>query len=113
MVEDNLGSTVEWSLANPASNVVQVLVRQLNISPILAQILAARQLLDPQLCRAFLNPAAQPLLDPLLLRDMPAALERIRRALATKENILAYGDYDVDGTCSLAILQRSLELLGG
>ena len=46
-------------------------------------------------------------------RDIPAAVERIRRALATKEHTLAYGDYDVDGTCSLAILQWSLELLGG
>ena len=49
MAEDNLGSRVEWSLANPASSVAQDLVRELNISPILAQILAARQLLDPQL----------------------------------------------------------------
>lgn len=113
MVKDNLGSTTEWTLANPAVHVVKDLAAQLQISPILAQILAARNMVDPQTCRDFLNPIAQPLLDPLLLRDMDLAVDRIRRAIAGHERILAYGDYDVDGTCSLAILKRSLEILGG
>ena len=109
MLEDNLASTSEWTVASSAVNVVKDLANQLRISPILAQILAARNLVDPQTCRNFLNPFSQP----MLLRDMGVAVKRIEQALATGEKMLAYGDYDVDGTCSLAILKRSLEILGG
>ena len=49
----------------------------------------------------------------MLLQDLDVAVERIARAITSGERILAYGDYDVDGTCSLAILKRALELLGG
>lgn len=52
------------------------------------------------------------MLDPFLLRDMDLAVTRIHRAINAQERILAYGDYDVDGTCSLAIFKRSLEILG-
>ena len=107
------GSTAEWTLENHACKDVKALAERFKVSPILAQILAARNILDPEACRKFLNPTAQPLLDPMLLRDMTVAVKRIERALARREQILAYGDYDVDGTCSLAILKRSLDLIGG
>lgn len=112
VVKDNHGFTTEWTLANPAVHVVEYLAAELQISPVLARILFARNMVDPHTCRNFLDPAAQALLDPFLLRDMDQAVKRIHRAIAAQERILAYGDYDVDGTCSLAIFKRSLELLG-
>src|SRR5664279_3651901 len=47
------------------------------------------------------------------MRDMPVAIERIARAIARREPILIYGDYDVDGTTSVVLLTKALELAGG
>jgi single-stranded-DNA-specific exonuclease len=51
--------------------------------------------------------------DPLLLPDMPAALDRLERAISTGETIAVYGDYDVDGITATAILVEALTALGG
>ncbi|MDQ6699888.1 MAG: single-stranded-DNA-specific exonuclease RecJ, partial [Acidobacteriota bacterium] len=51
--------------------------------------------------------------DPLLMRDMEAAVERIRRGIRDKENIQIHGDYDVDGTTSTVILKVAIEMAGG
>ena len=51
--------------------------------------------------------------DPLTVRDMAAAIERIARAIRQREPILIYGDYDVDGTTSVVLLTKAFELAGG
>jgi single-stranded-DNA-specific exonuclease len=51
--------------------------------------------------------------DPLLLKDMPEAVRRIEAAISAGERILLYGDYDVDGTTSIVILKKAIELAGG
>jgi single-stranded-DNA-specific exonuclease len=61
----------------------------------------------------FLEPSLADLNDPALLKDMPAAVARLRRAIEQKERILLYGDYDVDGTSAIVILKKGLDLLGG
>ena len=66
-----------------------------------------------ELARRFLEPALDDLADPGLLKDMPAAVSRLRRAIERKERILLYGDYDVDGTSAIVILKKGLDLLGG
>jgi len=63
--------------------------------------------------RRFLEPSLGDLADPGLLKDMPAAVARLRRAIERKERILLYGDYDVDGTSAIVILKKGLDLLGG
>ena len=63
-------------------------------------------------CR-FLEPSLSDLADPGLLKDMPEAVARMRRAIEGKERILLYGDYDVDGTSAIVILKKGLDLLGG
>ena len=63
--------------------------------------------------RRFLEPSLDDLADPGLLKDMPAAVARLRRAIERKERILLYGDYDVDGTSAIVILKKGLDLLGG
>jgi len=61
----------------------------------------------------FMNPALNTLRDPFELPDMHAAVDRIRRALVDQEPITIFGDYDVDGVCSTALLVRVLRMLGG
>ena len=85
----------------------------LNIHPAVARLLCMRGLGDVEVARRFLHPTMDHLHDPFLLADMGKAVERIERALATKERIAIHGDYDVDGITSTVILRRALEMLGG
>ena len=72
-----------------------------------------RGLRDPVEARRFLHPSLEELHDPLLLRSMPEALARLREAIREKQKILIYGDYDVDGTASVVLLTKAIELAGG
>jgi len=86
---------------------------QLGITSPASKVLAHRGLTDPVAARRFLHPSLEDLLDPLTLRDLPVAIERIRKAIADSEKILIYGDYDVDGTTSVVLLTKAIELAGG
>jgi single-stranded-DNA-specific exonuclease len=85
----------------------------LNLGPLAARVLVHRGLTTPEAARRFLRPAFEDLNDPLALRDMSAAVERLSRAVRDRERILIYGDYDVDGTTSVVILTKAIELAGG
>ena len=89
------------------------LAAALGVSPVVARLLCQRGLSDPELADRFLNPSLDHLHDPMLLKDMDVAVDRIMGALARKEKIAIHGDYDVDGVTSTVILRRALELLGG
>jgi len=78
-----------------------------------ARVLVNRGYRDLASARRFLSPSLEDLHDPWLLLGMSAALERLRRAIGARENILLYGDYDVDGTTSVVILKKAIELAGG
>lgn len=78
-----------------------------------ARVLVARGLSNIESARRFLYPTLADLHDPLLLRDMDAAIERLLRAIRDREKILIYGDYDVDGTSSVVLLTKAIELAGG
>lgn len=79
----------------------------------LVALLIQRGCKTVQEAKAFLNPALSTLCDPFELPDMAPAVARIRRALSTGEKITVFGDYDVDGVCSTALLVRVLRELGG
>ena len=81
-----------------------------SVSPLLARLLAQRQIDD---IGGFLKPGLSALHDPYLMLGMQRAVERIRAAVANRERILVYGDYDVDGTTSVVVLKTAIELLGG
>jgi len=87
--------------------------RALNLTAPAARVLWARgyRTVDP--ARRFLEPSLSDLADPGLLKDMPEAVARLRRAIEGKERVLLYGDYDVDGTSAIVILKKGLDLLGG
>jgi len=85
----------------------------LGIGPVASRVLYARGLRDSAAARRFLNPALEDLHDPLTMRGMPQAVARLRLAIASKEKILIYGDYDVDGATSVVALRKAIELAGG
>ena len=87
-------------------------VPQLNISPLLARALRARGAVTAEEIERFLNPSAADFHDPFLLPDMDKAVARIRLALETKERICVFGDYDVDGICSTAMLTDYFRSIG-
>ncbi len=88
------------------------LARELRISDISAAMLANRGVTDIEAADKFLYPKLEHLHDPYLMKDMQAAVERIRLAIERGERICIYGDYDVDGTTSTIILKKTLKLLG-
>jgi single-stranded-DNA-specific exonuclease len=100
-------------LPAPDPAVVAQLAAALKLSPPAAKVLAARGFTDAAAARRFLRPAFEEMHDPLTLADMPAAIERIARAIRDREHILIYGDYDVDGTTSVVLLTKVIELAGG
>ena len=91
---------------------VDMVARELGVSPITARLLCSRGLGDLECARRFLAPSLDDLHDPFLLTDMVPAVERILGAIDRKERIAIHGDYDVDGVTSTVILRRALELLG-
>jgi single-stranded-DNA-specific exonuclease len=70
-------------------------------------------LTDAAAIERFLHPSLDDLSDPLTLKDMPQAVARLRHAIEAGEKILIYGDYDVDGTTSVVLLSKAIELAGG
>src|SRR5271165_1369472 len=104
---------MKWSIAPSDRSGVKFLASALKLSPPAARVLWARGYHDPSEARRFLTPSLDDLNDPYLLKSMPEAVARIHRAIEQKEPILLYGDYDVDGTSSVVILKKGIELLGG
>ncbi|MBM3727055.1 MAG: single-stranded-DNA-specific exonuclease RecJ [Acidobacteria bacterium] len=78
-----------------------------------ALVLWNRGVRDTGAARRFLNPSLDSLHDPALMRDMDRAAARLHGAVQSGEKILLYGDYDVDGTTSIVILKKAIELAGG
>jgi single-stranded-DNA-specific exonuclease len=101
-----------WESLRCDDAVVARLSHELRVSPVTARLLSIRGLDDPLSARRFLFPSLDDLLDPDRLTDLPAAVDRILRAIENKERIAIHGDYDVDGVTSTVILRRALELLG-
>jgi single-stranded-DNA-specific exonuclease len=91
---------------------VIALSRELGVSPVTARLLCIRGLGAPDDARQFLSPRIEDLHDPFRLAGMSIAVDRILRAIGSKDRIAIHGDYDVDGVTSTVILRRALELLG-
>ena len=89
----------------------QQLERELNISSAAARMLVVRDIQSAEEARQFIRPSLDKLHDPFLMKDMDKAVERLHQALTQNENILIYGDYDVDGTTAVAVMYRFLSPL--
>ena len=90
-----------------------VLAHALGTAPIIGQILWHRGIRTEAAARAFLHPENDPFHDPFLMRDMEKAAARIMRAIRGGEQIVVYGDYDVDGMTSTTLLMKNIRALGG
>jgi single-stranded-DNA-specific exonuclease len=82
---------------------------ELNISPIISGMLIKRGISDVQEAKKFFRPQLHDLHDPFLMRDMDKAVDRLNEAMGHKQRILVYGDYDVDGCTSVALVYRFLQ----
>ena len=84
------------------------LAEELHISEISAAMLVRRGLTTAADARSFVSPDLKALHDPFLMKDMDAAVERLRKAVEAEEHILVFGDYDVDGTTAVALMYKFL-----
>ena len=107
-----MGLVMRWHFANPEPSQIEALRAEANVSPIIARLLAVRGITAANAAK-FLSPSLSDLHSPYLMRGMAPAVERISAAIANKEGILIYGDYDVDGTTAVVILKTAIELCGG
>lgn len=101
-----------WTLALPEPAPTLVLAAELGISPMLAQCLFNRGYRTSEEAQDFLDPRLKRLSDPFLLPGMSAAVDRLYAAMASSELVLIFGDYDVDGVTSTAILLEVFKALG-
>lgn len=98
-----------WILHNKTdAKKLTELSEQLGIDQVLCKILIDRGVDTFEKARNFFRPSLEDLHDPFLMQDMDKAVERLSKALATDEKILIYGDYDVDGTTSVALVYNFL-----
>ena len=100
-----------WEIPKPNPDLAKQLADALGFAPLVGQVLVNRELETPEQVREFCEPSVDKLHDPFLLRDMEPAVERLRRAIEGKEKILVFGDYDVDGMSSTAMLVKELDAL--
>ncbi len=101
-----------WELYPPQEKRVRVLVEELKVHPVVAQVLCNRGYEDVARAAQFLNPKIEDLENPFLLKDMDKAVFRLEDALLKKEKITVYGDYDVDGTTGSSLLYLFFKELG-
>jgi len=102
-----------WTLVEPHPAEAAALAKAARLPLVLAELLVARGIAEAGQAFAFLNPEITHLHDPLLMLGMTAAVERLEAAIARREPVLLYGDYDVDGTTAVVLLKTAIEMLGG
>jgi single-stranded-DNA-specific exonuclease len=101
-----------WVQASPTAEALE-LARTLDLHPQIASLLWQRGYRNADQVRAFLDPRLQSLGDPFQLTDLRRAAERILQAITAREKMVIFGDYDVDGITSSALMWRILRRLGG
>lgn len=97
-----------WKIAKADSDAVKTLQQELKVHPILCQLLVNRGIDTYEKARHFFRPQLSDLHDPWLMKDMLKAVKRILQAINNQEKILVFGDYDVDGTTSVAVMYQFL-----
>jgi single-stranded-DNA-specific exonuclease len=102
-----------WLIPDDNSQEAEALAAALRVGLPVARVLLAREMRDADSARRFLRPSLDDLHEPAKLRGMTEAVQRLGRAIRSGEKILIYGDYDVDGTTSVVILTKAIEMAGG
>jgi len=100
---------MRWTIKpKPEQNDIDKLARELKVDGLVAQLLIQRGITTYPKAKKFFRPELSDLHDPFLMKDMKVAVTRIENAMANTENILVFGDYDVDGTSSVALVSSYL-----
>ena len=101
---------MRWTLKpKQNSSKIKELQQALQVDSIVATLLVERGIETFDEAKKFFRPSLKDLHNPFLMKDMDKAVERIEKAMANQENILVYGDYDVDGTTSVALMSSYLK----
>ena len=101
---------MRWTLKpKPDSNKIAKLAAELGVDFAISELLLQRGIDTFEAAKTFFRPSWSDLHDPFLMKDMDKAVDRIEVALKNNEQILVYGDYDVDGTSSVALMASYLE----
>lgn len=101
---------MRWTFKEkPQNNSAEDLAEDLSIDIKLAEILVQRNITNYEDAKRFFRPSLEDLHDPYLMKDMDIAVQRIEAAIANQENILIYGDYDVDGTTAVSLVYSYLK----
>lgn len=101
---------MRWTIKpQPDREKISQLAASLGVDSIIATLLIQRNIETFEEARRFFRPSLDHLHDPFLMRDMDKAVRRIEQAVKNEENILVYGDYDVDGTTSVALMSSYLQ----
>ena len=98
-----------WEVKKSDSAIVQKLAKDLDVSEIVAHLLALRGIKTFTEAKLFFRPELSHLHDPFFMKNMDLAVKRIVTAISKKQKILVYGDYDVDGTTSVAMMYSFLK----
>ena len=94
----------KWNIKKPDSELIHTISSSLNIFPLVAQVLINRGINTPEKADFFLSADLGHLHSPFLMKDMHRAVERVRSAVAKKEKICIFGDYDVDGITATSVM---------
>jgi single-stranded-DNA-specific exonuclease len=106
--------TKQWKIRDRADyKNIKLMADSLKISDVLANLLINRGITSYQLAKTFFRPSLDELHNPFLMDGMEKASLRVIKAITSNELIFIYGDYDVDGTCSAAVLYLFIKELGG
>lgn len=109
----DLNLTFHWRIGeNFDDATVQNITKSLKVPKSLAKVLVSRGLTDPEAARKYLNPSLSDLYDPYLMLQMEQTVDRILKARDNKEVVWVHGDYDADGTSSVAMLTDFLRSIG-
>jgi len=101
---------MRWTLKpKPPKEKVEKLAKELQIEETLASILCQRNIETFEDAKKFFRPNLDDIHDPFLMKDMDKAVQRIEKAIEDEENILIYGDYDVDGTTAVSLVASYLK----
>ncbi len=102
---------MRWTLKpKPELEKVKSLSKILKVEPLIASLLVQRGIETFEEAEKFFRPSLKDLHDPFLMKDMDKAVTRIEKAIKNEENILIYGDYDVDGTTSVSMMYSFLKV---
>ncbi|RKS15503.1 single-stranded-DNA-specific exonuclease RecJ [Flavobacterium sp. 120] len=101
---------MRWTLkSKPSEDTVKNLAKALNVEDFVATLLVQRGIETFEDAKRFFRPSLEDLHDPYLMKDMEKAVARIEKAIENEENILVFGDYDVDGTTAVSLVSSYLK----